>query len=303
MKTSYISLIILLTLGSFGCASESKSGSTVSNAFGDYWYKGKAEITSYKLKQARYGQINNGDAVLIFVTEDFSDTKQVKLDNPYGVPKDAVKVLKLNSTRKFLTGVYPYSIMTSVFSPVDFKSRPNAIKLTFSSQEWCGHVFTQVNHGNGKYVISSYSYFESEGDENFKLEDALLEDELFTKIRLSPDTLPVGNIEIIPSLLASRLKHFDLKVENAHAEKIMTDASKNIITYLVTYKDLQRRISIDFINKFPYEILGWSEEYMSGFGSGAKLLKTTAVKNKSMMLDYWSKNGLEDESIRKQLGL
>ncbi|MDP7238046.1 MAG: hypothetical protein QGI34_15090, partial [Candidatus Latescibacteria bacterium] len=41
-------------------------------SFGDYWYQGKAEITSYTLKQARYGEIHDGHVVLIFVTEDFS---------------------------------------------------------------------------------------------------------------------------------------------------------------------------------------------------------------------------------------
>ncbi|NIP39819.1 MAG: hypothetical protein GWO07_12410 [Candidatus Dadabacteria bacterium] len=303
MKTVYISLLLLITIGSISCVSEPKSGSTVSKAFGDYWYKGKAEITSYKLEQARYGQINNGHAVLVFVTEDFSHSKQVKLDHPQSVPEDAVKVLKLNATRKFLTGFYPYSIMTSVFSPVDFASKPNAMKLTFSSQEWCGHVYTQANHRNGNYEFSSYSYFESEGDEKFKLDDALLEDELFTKIRLAPDSLPTGDIKIIPSLLSSRLKHFDLRVEVAAAEKVISDPEKNIASYRIKYKNLQRTVSIDFANKFPYEILGWSEEYKSGFGPGAKLLTTIAVKNKSILLDYWNKNSLEDVALRKQLGL
>ncbi|HSG31605.1 MAG TPA: hypothetical protein VLB82_08680 [Thermodesulfobacteriota bacterium] len=297
-----MALIILIALFSFACGSENTS-SAENMSFGDYWYKGKAEITSYKLQQARYGQINSGDAVLIFVTEDFSNSKQVKLDNLQSVPDDAVKVLKLNSTRKFLTGIYPYSIMTSVFSPVDFVSKPNAMKLTFSSQEWCGHVYTQANHKNNKYVISSYSYFESEGDAKTELDDALLEDELFTKIRLSPDSLPTGKIKIIPSLLFSRLKHFDLKVEDALAEKVASDSTNDLVSYKVKYKNLQRTVRIDFLNKFPFEIIGWSEEYKSGFGANAKMLTTTATNHKSIMLDYWNKNSLDDEDLRKQLGL
>jgi len=35
--------------------------------FGDYWYTGEAELTSYELKQSRYGEIHEGHAVLIFV--------------------------------------------------------------------------------------------------------------------------------------------------------------------------------------------------------------------------------------------
>ncbi|NIX14440.1 MAG: hypothetical protein GWN11_00790 [Candidatus Dadabacteria bacterium] len=295
-----MALVILTALISFTYGSDNTS-SAENMSFGDYWYKGKAEITSYNLQQARYGQINSGDAVLIFVTEDFSNSKQVKIDNPQSVPDDAVKVLKLNSTRKFLTGIYPYSIMTSVFSPVDFASKPNAMKLTFSSQEWCGQVYTQANHKNNKYVISSYSYFESEGDTKTVLDDTLLEDELFTKIRLSPQSLPTGNIKIIPSLLASRLKHFDLKVEDAIAETIIASPTKT--SFKVSYKNLQRTISIDYVNKFPYEITGWSEEYKSGFGTDTKVLTTTATKNKSIMLDYWNKNSLDDQALRKKLGL
>ena len=37
-----------------------------------YWYNSEAEITSYNLKQARYGEIHEGKAALIFVTEPFS---------------------------------------------------------------------------------------------------------------------------------------------------------------------------------------------------------------------------------------
>ena len=80
----------------------------LSQAFKDYWYQGKAEITSYKLEQARYGEMRDGNAVLIYVTEDFLPEVQVKADrqNAKNIP-----VLKLNSTKNFNTGIYPYSIM------------------------------------------------------------------------------------------------------------------------------------------------------------------------------------------------
>jgi hypothetical protein len=43
-----------------------------SDPFNEYWYQGKAEITSYDLQQARYGENREGSAVLVFVSEDFS---------------------------------------------------------------------------------------------------------------------------------------------------------------------------------------------------------------------------------------
>jgi len=33
------------------------------------------------------------------------------------------------------------------------------------------------------------------------------------------------------------------------------------------------------------------------------MLKTTATKNKTILLDYWNKNSLEDEGLRKKLGI
>lgn len=102
--------------------------------------------------------------MLIFVTEDFSNSKQVKLDNPEANMDDAVKVLKLNLVMKFNTGIYRYSIMESVFTPVYSGKHPDTLKLTSSSQEWCGNVFTQLNLDENSYNVRLFSYFESEGD-------------------------------------------------------------------------------------------------------------------------------------------
>jgi len=90
--------------------------SELSDEFKNYWYAGKAELSSYKLQQARYGEIHSGTAVLVFVTEDFSKSKQVKLDHPENAGNDKLPVLKLNFTKKFVTGIYPYSMMMSAFS-------------------------------------------------------------------------------------------------------------------------------------------------------------------------------------------
>src|SRR5205085_1004801 len=69
---------------------------TVANEqFRAYWNQGKAELTRYALEQARYGEIRHGDAVLVFVTEDFLTDKEVKLESPPG-DRRVSPVLKLN---------------------------------------------------------------------------------------------------------------------------------------------------------------------------------------------------------------
>jgi len=110
-------LVIILAVSIlWGCATQEADQPKIikreiSQQFKDYWYDGTAEINSYELQQSRYGQLHQGHAVLIFVTEDFSRSKQVKLDGPGNAVDDKASVLKLNLTKKFNTGIYPYAMM------------------------------------------------------------------------------------------------------------------------------------------------------------------------------------------------
>jgi len=270
--------------------------------FKNYWYEGKAEISSYKLDQARYGEIHNGYAVLIFVTEDFSNEKHVKLDDPIGDIDDAIKVLKLNFIKKFNTGIYRYSMMDSIFTPVNLKKYPYSLKETSSSQEWCGHTFTQLNLDGNNYDVIQYSYFESEGDREFTLKRAFLEDEIWTRIRLDPSSLPTGEIRIIPASMAARLTHQELRVEDADA--FLKESTKaDIKTYTINFKDIGRSLSINFRKEFPFEIISWEETYKSGWGEDAKVLTTKATKDKTRRIDYWKKNKNINLVLRTELGL
>ena len=68
--------IIMIFLGCSGVNSnQNPMIFPVSEKFGDYWYQGKAELNRFELSQVRYGEIRKGDAVLIFVTEDFLKDK------------------------------------------------------------------------------------------------------------------------------------------------------------------------------------------------------------------------------------
>lgn len=271
--------------------------------FGDYWYQGKAEITSYDLKQARYGELHDGDAVLIFVTEDFSGKKQVKLDRPDEAGDDAVKVLKLNALRNFNTGVYPYTVMTSAFSPVDRDRHPRTLKITTSVQEWCGHAFVQLNLQDDQYHVQQYSYFESEGDRNEELEAVITEDEIWTTIRLNPDDLPTGEVTMIPGTLYQRFDHTAWRTVNATAILMPETYEPDVMVYnLVYYPELNRTLTIRFRRDFPHEIESWEEVEFASDGT-TKELVTTAVRNKRLMLDYWTKNSVVDVGLRRELGL
>ncbi|WP_246454824.1 septum formation inhibitor Maf [Hyunsoonleella aquatilis] len=265
-----------------------KPKTPLTQEFKDYWYAGEAEITSFKLEQARYGEIREGNAVLIYVTEDFLPEAQVKADNQN--PKN-VPVLKLNATKNFNTGIYPYSIMQSTFYPVG--NHQHAIKISSSMQEWCGHVYAQMNNRE-QFDIMSHSYFEGEADQRFKLEKTVLENELWTQLRINPQSLPTGNIEVIPSFEFTRLKHASIKAYEAKA-------TLNTGSYTLSYPNLNRTLTINFNPNFPYDILGWEETFKSGFGSSVKTLTTKASKLKTIKSPYWQMNHNKDEVLRDTL--
>ncbi len=261
-----------------------------SEAFKAYWYAGEAELSSYKLEQARYGELRDGTAVLVYVTEDFLPDAQVKADN---YSKSNTSVLKLNATKNFNTGVYPYSIMQSTFYPVS--NNEHAIKVSCSVQEWCGHVYSQLNNRE-QFEIKGHSYFATEGDQDFSLDKAILENELWTQLRIDPMSLPTGTIAVIPSFEFIRLKHIPLKSYTANAT--LSDGK-----YTITYPDLGRTLSISYNTDFPFDILGWEETYRDGYGSRAKTLTTKATKLKTIKSPYWSKNSNADETLRETLQL
>ncbi len=266
-----------------------------SDAFKNYWYAGKAEISSYRLQQSRYGEVREGEAVLVFVTEDFSKSKHVKLDNPGLAEKDKVSVLKMNFTKNFVTGIYPYSMMLSVFTPVQHHLQPT-LKVTSSVQEWCGQIFCQMNLKGGRYHVTGHSYFESEGDEEFSVTRVWLEDELWNLIRLAPTKLPVGSFEIIPGMFFSRLLHVRQSVQQALGTRTET---ANDVLYEISLKNPERTLAVRFGKEFPHHILGWRETFVER----GQVQQTTATLLKTMNTDYWTKNKNEHVPLRDSLGL
>ena len=266
----------------------------ITEAFKKYWFAGEAEITSYTLEQARYGEIRKGTSVLIYVTEPFLPEKQVKAD--YNTPEN-VQVLKLNATKNFLTGIYPYSIMSSTFYPL--KDDQHAIKTSFSSQEWCGQVYAQINNRE-QFEITSHSYFEREADETFGLPKNWMENAIWNKIRIAPENLPQGKVKMIPSLEFLRLKHG--KVQAYDAETTLV-AKGDMYEYFISYPDLKRDLNITFSKTFPHSIESWSETFVSGYGPNAKTLTTTGKKLKQLKTAYWSQNSNKYLVLRDSLGI
>lgn len=291
-----ITLSVLLLMSCANSSSEVKG--EVSQQHQDYWYQGKAEITSYQLIQSRYGELREGEAVLIFVTEDFSTSKHLKLDAPIENSDDVQKVLKLNFIKKFNTGIYPYSMMLSTFTPFVSSELNHSLKVTCTSQEWCGQTFTQLKKYGGYFKLELFSYFEKEGEVDQQIKSVFLEDEIWNLIRLNPELIPTGKVSILPGFLFQRLSHSEFVPVNAEIIKEMGESTSFI---KIEYPKHQRTLKINYNTHFPYEIIGWEESYPDG--PNGEIKKTKAVKMKSIMSDYWTQNKTKDAYLRDSLGL
>ncbi len=311
MKKSIFSVIVLLSAVFFACDSGNSRVKIIlhdadstdvkavnvafnANDFNAYWYAGKAELASYSLQINRYDEPRKGYTAFVFVTEDVSKAKHVKLDDPTKAGDDRVPVLKLNALSRFQTGVYDYSLMSSLFTPVDIAKMPHSLKATTTVQDWCGHVFTQMDYvKDNTYKVNQFSYFETEGDKVFNTEGALLEDEIFTRLRINPSSLPEKAM-IIPNLTFTRLRHKPVTASNATIT--FKDIEGGFRMCTVNYPDLKRRLEVTFEAAFPHKIMGFAEFDGEKEMSRATLLKT-------MMSDYWAKHDNQSAYLREMLGL
>lgn len=307
MRIHFLLALTVLGAGLCGCSyvpAAAPAFQPPAATFADYWYKYGAEISRYDLQQARYGSVHQGDAVLIYVTENFDPVRQVKYEGAEPVKAGTVPVLKLNFTKKFTTGVYPYSMMSSIFASAAHGPDWGVLKVATSSQEWCGHTFTQLNRGKDDLRLRQYSYFQKEGDIDARLAPALTEAGIWMLIRIDPDKLPLGELKMIPSTMDARLSHWPLQVETVAARFEPTpDRGLNgeeLRRYVLEYPERQRTLAILFQAKFPYLIEGWEE---SRLGKGDKVQRTSARRTHTTMLDYWRRRQPADRQLRVELGL
>ena len=220
----------------------------INKTFVDYWKNGKTEITKYELKE---DSISVGEGSLSF-----------SIQYVEGVNKtDSIQVLQSDFTGKIHKENYDYSAMTSAYLPLNLTLRPHAMKVINSVQEPAGNSFLALSQIPKSYEIVAKNTFKGKMKEHFILERKNLEDELWAKIRMNPNNLPTGDIEIIPSFAYWQSVKKSPSIYEAKAELkeyVGTEfTGKKLQLYNLDYPDLKRNLSIVFESNFPFEIVGW----------------------------------------------
>jgi hypothetical protein len=269
--------------------------------FDSHWRDGKAELNGYRLDVSRYAEKRKGQAVLIYVTEPFSESKRVKVDDWTKDPADTFDAFKLNLVRDFQTGLYDYNTMVSVFVRAkDF----SPVKVTLTSAEWCGHVYEELIFRPAGITGHSYSYFEGESGPRTLTHnpDGLLEDNLWIQLRgLRGAFLKPGekkSFPFLPGRLHDRLAHrlpAWTTAEIARSEQPQTievPAGK----FEVTVYALQiagGRAGRFFVEQaYPHRIIRWE-----------LAPDVTAELTGSARLEYWRLQNNGDENELKLLGI
>lgn len=265
MDTKIIKILVIFT-------SVSVLSILYADEFSSQWYDGKAEISTYKISEKRYGEYRNGIRTMIFVTEPMRLSNNIKPDVDLPESKK-IEVIKLNDIRRFNTGIYDYSVMTSVFAAVEKrKNIPlfGTMKVSLTSQEWCGNVFELLKRQNKLFKGQLFSYFEEEGETNYTIENkgrVEAEENLWVIIReLRGSVLKIGesiNLHIIPSAWSRRKTHNPAKAEEGILIKVKSGKIETAIgsfrAVLFMWKFDGKQTEVWIESSYPHRILSWKE--------------------------------------------
>lgn len=313
-----VGTLVLLGLAAAKALAQAAPAPAVAEpSFEAHWQDGRAEISGYRYTVTRYGSQRLGQAVAIYVTEPFSESRRVKVDDPRRDPADTFEALKLNLVRDFQTGVYDYNTMVSVF----VRSRDLSLaKLSFSSAEWCGHVYEELLFERGGAVRQSLrSYFEGESAERSLPAPPsqgaavpVVEDQLFVLLRgLRGELLRPGEkrtVAFLPGTIVRRLAHQPLGystavLARAAAPELVQVPAGRILSDLYTIRVADGREGRFAIERaHPHRVVRWSFTSPSRAGGTGEASESGELTG-TARLAYWQLHDNGHERYLKELGL
>ena len=304
-----VSMAVTAATAGPGIPAENPSAGKVSVGpeFLRYWKSGLAELSSYAITEERYGEMRKAQGVLVFVYEEINADTRIKVETDRTPVAIRFPVLKLNNVLKFTTGIYDYSIMTSVFAGLSgpyVKRVLEPEKISFSSQEWCGNVFHQLIPRASGLVSEIHSYFEAEGDATKTLPypagPLYYEDEMPILVReLDGEFMKSGEtkkINLVPGLWERRKRHDDLAITEGMLTKVgpgtlvWHGGETKIVKWTLAFRGVTTTYSVEAA--FPRKLMAWENSR----GEKGELIN-------SLRKQYWTLHGNKDQPLRKDLGL
>lgn len=285
-----------------------KPAAYLDERFWAHWSDGKAEVSSYDFVYPRYGAPRQGLAIAIFVTEPFSLESRVKADDGKHPAADVFPVMKLNLAEDFQTGIYDYNEQVSSFlalSAIAHQPAGYLTKVSFSSQEWCGHAWAQWLLKPAGMQFAGHSYFDGEADRTALIPrppGGIVEEQLFFWARgMAEPRLAPGQTRSVPFRRSLRFER------HSHREARWSSAklSRGAETFRLT------------VPAGEFQAEEWRAEMEGGptltffveRDGARRLLRWTSTEGEhaalisSARLKYWEMNRPGAESGLSQLGL
>ena len=198
--------------------------------------------------------------------------------------------------------------MTSAFVALErFEGRAagSPVKITFSSQEWCGHVWSQLLFDPSSARRALHSYFDGEADRGGEAEypeDGVPEDMLWFWARgLAAPSLEAGEsveVRLLPALKRARVRHEHSSwtpatlSRAAATERVQAPAGVfEVERWTATTADgYERTFLVEAAE--PHRIVRWE----SSEGEKADLIAGERMQ-------YWRMNSAEHDDAVERLGL
>lgn len=210
-RTAWLSVLLLAALVAGAPAAGTRPGAgrpagagPEAFAASPLWDDGRAEIDAYEASVRRYGVMRRLTAYLIVVKEDFSKSSLVKAD-PGHDPADLLTVLKLNHVINYQTGIYSYHQMASAFFD---RSTMDLVKLSLTSNEWCGNTYKEYTRRDGGGTLHVHTYWDGQAEASYPVPsgpDVVFYDALPVFIRSLPQAPgTVRELRLVPTQIDSR---------------------------------------------------------------------------------------------------
>ncbi len=279
-----------------------------SPSFLSYWKSGLAELSVYEGETERYGELRQARTIMIFVYEEINENTRIKVESPDTPAKLTVPVLKLNHIQRFSTGIYDYSIMTSVFSALAGPQAQRAFipkKISQTIQDWCGHVYQHILPRESAIEHTLHSYFEKEGDAINVIPikdgtDIYYEDNFPILLReLDGPILNQGqsiNFTLLPSIWHARKNHMPVTLVKASLTKGVEVTTQSpygkilCVTWTLSKPASTTKYFIE--TRHPHKLIRW-ENSQGEWGALTKSRRDT----------YWQHNDTSSNYRRRELGL